>query len=161
MEPKAGRLPAVISPCGHSPEGKAAKTYQICHVNLVRRGYVVMSYDPVGQGERSQCWDATHRKSRYNLTCGEHAVLGNPPWERIKLQEQEFFAHRAPEIAAAPNAAARGRMIKALEDAPEGSPERRLHDAFQLAKRIAEASSLFFTAPKDEEPPPETAVATA
>lgn len=74
----AGRCPAVISPCGHSPEGKAAKTYQICHVNLVRRGYVVMSYDPVGQGERSQCWDAANHKSRYNLTCGEHAVLGNP-----------------------------------------------------------------------------------
>lgn len=74
----AGRRPAVISPCGHSPEGKAAKTYQICHVNLVRRGYVVMSYDPVGQGERSQCWDAANHKSRYNLTCGEHAVLGNP-----------------------------------------------------------------------------------
>src|SRR4029079_15446311 len=73
-----GRRQAVISPCGHSPEGKAAKTYQICHVNLVRRGYVVMSYDPVGQGERSQCWDAANHKSRYNLTCGEHAVLGNP-----------------------------------------------------------------------------------
>jgi len=73
-----GRCPAVISPCGHSPEGKAAKTYQICHVNLARRGYVVMSYDPVGQGERSQCWDAANHKSRYNLTCGEHAVLGNP-----------------------------------------------------------------------------------
>jgi len=27
--------------------------------------------------------------------------LGNPPWERIKLQEQEFFAPEAPEIAAA------------------------------------------------------------
>jgi len=74
----AGRLPAVISPCGHSPEGKAAKTYQICHVNLVRRGYIVLSYDPVGQGERSQCWDAAEHRSRYNLTCGEHAVIGNP-----------------------------------------------------------------------------------
>src|SRR5436190_11106027 len=59
----AGRRAAVISPCGHSPEGKAAKTYQICHVNLVRRGFVVMSYDPVGQGERSQCWDAANHKS--------------------------------------------------------------------------------------------------
>jgi len=78
VQNRAGRLPAVISPCGHSPEGKAAKTYQICHVNLVRRGYVVMSYDPVGQGERSQCWDAANHRSRYNLTCGEHAVLGNP-----------------------------------------------------------------------------------
>ncbi len=30
---------------------------------------------------------------------GFDVVLGNPPWERIKLQEQEFFAAREPEIA--------------------------------------------------------------
>jgi dienelactone hydrolase len=48
------------------------------HVNLVRRGYVVLTYDPVGQGERSQFWDAAKKQSRFNLVCGEHAVLGNP-----------------------------------------------------------------------------------
>jgi dienelactone hydrolase len=74
----AGRLPGVISPCGHSPEGKAASTYQILHINLVKRGYIVLTYDPVGQGERSQFWDEQKKKSRFNLTCGEHAVLGNP-----------------------------------------------------------------------------------
>ncbi|MDO5500966.1 MAG: N-6 DNA methylase, partial [Propionibacteriaceae bacterium] len=42
-------------------------------------------------------------------------MIGNPPWERVKLQEQEFFAARDPEIAAAPNAAVRRRKIKALE----------------------------------------------
>lgn len=83
---------------------------------------------------------------------GFDVVLGNPPWERIKLQEQEFFAHRAPEIANASNAAARGEMIAALDAASEGSPEWRLAHAFRLAKRIAEASSLFFTAPKNEDP---------
>jgi dienelactone hydrolase len=73
-----GRLPGVISPCGHSGVGKAASTYQMLHINLVKRGYVVLTYDPVGQGERSQFWDAQKKKSRFNLTCGEHAVLGNP-----------------------------------------------------------------------------------
>ena len=38
---------------------------------------------------------------------GFDCVLGNPPWERIKLQEQEFFAARSERIAKAPNAAAR------------------------------------------------------
>jgi hypothetical protein len=38
---------------------------------------------------------------------GFDVVLGNPPWERIKIQEQEFFAAREPEIAEAANAAAR------------------------------------------------------
>lgn len=26
-------------------------------------------------------------------------MLGNPPWEKVKLSEKEFFASRAPEIA--------------------------------------------------------------
>ncbi len=47
---------------------------------------------------------------------GFDVVLGNPPWERIKLQEQEWFAARSPEIANAPNAAARKRMIRTLLD---------------------------------------------
>ena len=40
---------------------------------------------------------------------GFDVLLGNPPWERIKLQEQEFFAARDPEIAEAPNQCARQR----------------------------------------------------
>ena len=46
---------------------------------------------------------------------GFDCVLGNPPWERVKLQEKEWFAERSPEIANAPNADARKRMIAALE----------------------------------------------
>jgi hypothetical protein len=45
---------------------------------------------------------------------GFDVVLGNPPWERIKLQEKEFFATRDPEIANAPTAAARGKLIARL-----------------------------------------------
>jgi cephalosporin-C deacetylase-like acetyl esterase len=71
-------LPAVLSPCGHSTVGKAEGTYQILHVNLVKRGFIVLTYDPVGQGERSQFWDPEKGRSRFNLSCGEHAVLGNP-----------------------------------------------------------------------------------
>jgi cephalosporin-C deacetylase-like acetyl esterase len=74
----SGPLPAVLSPCGHSAVGKAEATYQILHINLVKRGYLVLTYDPVGQGERSQFWDAEKSRSRFNLDCGEHAVLGNP-----------------------------------------------------------------------------------
>ena len=51
---------------------------------------------------------------------GFDCVLGNPPWERVKLQEKEWFAERHPEIAGAPNAAARKRMIAALEQHDPG-----------------------------------------
>jgi hypothetical protein len=79
---------------------------------------------------------------------GFDAVLGNPPWERIKLQEQEFFAAREPEIAHAPNAAARGRMIASLGRAEPGTRERALFAEFETAKRIAEASSVFARVPE-------------
>jgi hypothetical protein len=67
---------------------------------------------------------------------GFDVVLGNPPWERVKLQEQEFFAARSADIATAPNKAARERLIAnlATEDAD-------LLKAFEAAKREAEGAS--------------------
>jgi hypothetical protein len=67
--------PAVLVPAGHAPDGKLH--YQLLSQRLAGRGYVVIAWDPVGEGERSQFWDATTGKSRYNLVCGEHAVMGN------------------------------------------------------------------------------------
>jgi pimeloyl-ACP methyl ester carboxylesterase len=67
--------PGILVPCGHAANGKVH--YQVLCQRLVRRGYVVICWDPVGQGERSQFWDAKAGKSRYNLICAEHAVLGN------------------------------------------------------------------------------------
>jgi hypothetical protein len=69
---------------------------------------------------------------------GFDCILGNPPWERVKLQEKEWFAERVPEIANAPNAAARTKMIKTLAaDRPE------LHAQFLADVRAAEAASAF------------------
>lgn len=69
---------------------------------------------------------------------GFDVVLGNPPWERVKLQEKEWFAERSPEIANAPNAAARKRMIEALKT---GDPA--LYQRFQEDLRQAEGESHF------------------
>ena len=69
---------------------------------------------------------------------GFDCVLGNPPWERIKLQEKEFFGSRDPEIATAQNKAEREKLIKTL---PERKPE--LARAFKEAKHEAEAQSKF------------------
>jgi Acetyl xylan esterase (AXE1) len=69
------RHPAVLVPAGHATNGKIH--YQVLSQRLASRGYVVIAWDPVGQGERSQFWDAKAGKSRYNLVCAEHAVMGN------------------------------------------------------------------------------------
>ena len=45
---------------------------------------------------------------------GFDAVIGNPPWDRVKLQQVEWFAARRPEIANAPRAADRRRLVAAL-----------------------------------------------
>ncbi len=67
--------PAVLVPVGHAANGKAH--YQALCQRLAQRGYVVICWDAIGQGERSQFWDAKAGKSRYNLICAEHAALGN------------------------------------------------------------------------------------
>jgi hypothetical protein len=69
---------------------------------------------------------------------GFTCVLGNPPWERIKLQEKEFFASRDPEIANAPNAAARKSLIEQLASEQPGLREEWLD-----ARRTAEGESHF------------------
>ncbi len=46
---------------------------------------------------------------------GFDAVIGNPPWDRVKLQQVEWFAARRSEVALAPRAADRRRMIADLE----------------------------------------------
>jgi hypothetical protein len=46
---------------------------------------------------------------------GFDAVIGNPPWDRIKLQEVEWFAERKPNIAAQSRAADRKALISALQ----------------------------------------------
>ena len=81
---------------------------------------------------------------------GFDVVLGNPPWERIKLQEKEFFAARDSEIATAPTAAARTRKINALRDSELGTPYRALWDEFQTAKRLSDSLSTFVRVKGDD-----------
>ncbi|MDE0461020.1 MAG: hypothetical protein OXH93_01340, partial [Caldilineaceae bacterium] len=63
-------------------------------------------------------------------TGGFDAIIGNPPWDRIKLQEVEWFATRSPDLALAPTAAARRRGIKQLRQ--QGDPLAADFDAAKL-----------------------------
>jgi hypothetical protein len=64
---------------------------------------------------------------------GFDCVIGNPPWERMKLQEREFFDSLVPEIATAVNAATRRQLIAELE---KKSPE--IYQRYLTAKVSAE-----------------------
>jgi dienelactone hydrolase len=57
--------PAVLVPCGHSHDGKAAGGYQRMCILLARHGMAAMCYDPIGQGERYQMLDLTREHTHF------------------------------------------------------------------------------------------------
>ena len=86
-------------------------------------------------------WTDWGEAERYG---GFDAVVGNPPWDRMKLQQVEWFAARRPEIARAQRAAERKRMIAALREAADplaGEFERaneRADSALRVARKIGD-----------------------
>ena len=74
---------------------------------------------------------------------GFDVVLSNPPWERIKLYEKEYFAGRHRDIFRAPNKAAREKFIRSLNHTESTKAEKQLYSDFCEAKRKAESMSLF------------------
>ena len=71
-----GPFPGIISPCGHYPLARMVPQYQCAYQTLVKNGFVVLGYDPIGQGERRQYWDpktdvtqVLARVQRTNIPC--------------------------------------------------------------------------------------------
>jgi len=73
---RSGKLPSVVGTCGHSSNGKAAAAYQSFAQGLARQGYVVLLFDPIGQGERSQYVDEK-LKDRLRVGTRQHLHAGN------------------------------------------------------------------------------------
>jgi dienelactone hydrolase len=83
-------LPGVVASCGHSDNGKAIETYQSFCQGLARLGYVVLIFDPIGQGERMQYVDAAWKPLRGTGT-REHNYAGI----QQTLVDEHFCAWRA------------------------------------------------------------------
>jgi len=83
-------LPAVVGTCGHSSNGKAAGAYQSFAQGLARKGYVVLIFDPIGQGERLQYTDE-HLHSKIGVGVREHLYAGNQQF----LVGEQFSSWRA------------------------------------------------------------------
>src|SRR5215471_392435 len=62
-------FPGVLFQMGHTVNGKAGDTYQICCQALARLGYLVLGFDPMGQGERT--YYPGNRPSRSRLGADE------------------------------------------------------------------------------------------
>jgi cephalosporin-C deacetylase-like acetyl esterase len=70
------KAPAVIYCSGHSEEGYRSKVYQHIILNLVKKGFIVFAFDPVGQGERMQYPDPETGKSAIGGPTSEHSYAG-------------------------------------------------------------------------------------
>lgn len=82
---------------------------------------------------RAMRWPETFRAVFERDAAGFDVVVGNPPWERLKLQEREFFSLSAPKIAEAVNAATRRKLISRL-----ASRNPELFSRYENAKSDAE-----------------------
>lgn len=73
---KGVKAPAVVYCSGHSATGYRSPAYQRVMLNLVKKGFIVFAFDPVGQGERLEYYDTAARKSRHKWPSNEHSYPG-------------------------------------------------------------------------------------
>ncbi len=71
-----GKAPAILYCSGHTAEGFRSATYQNKIINLVKKGFVVLAFDPLGQGERMQYPDESGGKSSIGGPTSEHGYVG-------------------------------------------------------------------------------------
>lgn len=72
-----GPYPGIISPCGHYPTARGFPEYQAAYVNFARNGFVVLAYDPIGEGERRYFWNPmTHVNEIGGPVTWEHSLPG-------------------------------------------------------------------------------------
>lgn len=106
-----GRRPGILGPLGHSVNGKAWPSYQKLFTNLARKGYVVLAYDPFGQGERIEYPGSRPGQSALGGGTSEHEYAGR----RLILLGANFGLFRAWDGI---------RGIDYLLTRPEVDPER-------------------------------------
>ena len=69
---------------------------------------------------------------------GFDAVLGNPPWEQIQFDPQEYFAITMPEIANAQHMSARNKMIEALQES-----DSQVYSQYEVELRRSHGTQSF------------------
>jgi hypothetical protein len=79
---------------------------------------------------------------------GFDIVLGNPPWDKVKIKAEEFFATRVPEIAKAQNGSKRNKMIEKLAEGTE--LEKRYYMEFHEAQHSVACQNTFYHLSKDD-----------
>jgi len=96
-EKQRGRAPAILNPVGHAMEdGKNCAPTRACCATLARMGYVALTYDPIGQGERLMPGNE-HISGLSSLLTG-HTIAGYMVWDSMRAID---YLETRPEVDAA------------------------------------------------------------
>lgn len=146
--PKAsGKHPAILFSLGHWNEGKPAA--QTIAANLAKKGFVVLAYDPIGQGERLQFYDARLGESlpggsvNQHFTAGIEAVMAGDTFARYMIWDSkraiDYLVSR-PEVDASRIGASgcsgggtQTTFISALDDRIKATAPACYIQTFELA----------------------------
>ena len=135
-----GLLGDPVSIAGGAKEPQPSATASTRFASLLARAHAFIGQERFlnWQVAFPGVWSDLHSPARKG---GFDAVVGNPPWDRIKLQQVEWFAARRPEIALAQRASDRRRMIQALEEEadPLAADFERASERAAAASRVARA----------------------
>ncbi len=102
---KPGKLPAVVYACGHLVNGFRGEVYQGIAINLVKKGFAVLAFDPIGQGERHDYADVPGKSSatkEHSYPGAQSFVAGVSPasyfaWDGIRAID---YLMSRPEVDA-------------------------------------------------------------
>jgi hypothetical protein len=71
---KPGKHPGILFPLGHWDHGKPAAQHMAA--NFAKKGFAVLAYDPLGQGERQQAYDKRANRSLIGGSTEQHFLAG-------------------------------------------------------------------------------------
>jgi dienelactone hydrolase len=104
-----GKYPGILLPLGHWEQGKPA--VQRIAANLALKGFVVLTYDPIGQGERLVAYDRRLGRSLAGGATEQHFMAG----AQSLLAGENFARYRIWDGM---------RALDYLVSRPEVDPER-------------------------------------
>ena len=102
-----GPFPCILFACGHAAAGKAEIRYQLFCAGAAQKGFLVLAYDPISQGEREQFTGVDGIRG----CVSEHIVLG----AKMSLLGDYFGSWRAYDGI---------RALDVLLERPEADPSR-------------------------------------
>ncbi len=148
-------FPAILAPLGHTPNGKAAMRYQYTFQTLARKGYVVLTWDPFGQGERIQYLKPGTNQTRFHAMSMEHTEAGRPmilfgdgfalylAWDGIRGLDYLLTRPEVdPQRIGCTGQSGGGTMTMFL-----GALEPRIHAAVAIEGNFANVAGPFYDPP--------------